>query len=58
MLRSFADRNHNGRISEKEWRRAQVAFYRLADRNYDGYITRFEYDWALRALRNNYGYRW
>lgn len=60
VLRNFADRNRNGRISDKEWRRAQVAFYDLADRNRDGYITRFEYDWALRALQGNprYGYRW
>ena len=58
VLRNFADRNHNGRISEREWRRAQAAFYRFADRNGDGYITRFEYDWAQRALRSNYGYRW
>lgn len=58
VLRHFADRNGNGRISEREWRRGQAAFYRFADRNYDGYITRFEYDWAIRALRSGYAYRW
>lgn len=58
VLRNFADRNRNGRISDKEWRRAQAEFYRLADRNRDGYITRFEYDGALRLLRHaSYGYR-
>jgi hypothetical protein len=57
VLRNFADRNRNGRISEKEWRRAQNSFYRFADRDYDGFITRFEYDWALRELRRGYGYR-
>jgi len=57
VFRNFADRNRNGRISEKEWRRAQNSFYRFADRNYDGFITRFEYDWALRELRRGYGYR-
>jgi hypothetical protein len=58
VLRNFADRNNNGRVGEKEWRRAQVAFYRLADRNYDGYISRFEYDWAIRELRRSYAARW
>lgn len=57
VLRNFADRNRNGRISDREWRRAQAAFYNLADRNRDGYITRFEYDWALRGLHSNYAYR-
>ena len=56
VFRNFADRNRNGRIGEKEWRRAQNSFYRFADRNYDGFITRFEYDWALRELRRGYGY--
>lgn len=58
VFRNFADRNRNGRISEKEWRRAQDSFYRLADRNRDGRISRGEYDWAMRALRYNYGSRW
>gem|GEM_PF-4441349 len=57
VLRNFADRNRNGRVTDKEWRRAQEAFYRLADRDRDGRISRGEYDWALRTLRYNYGYR-
>jgi hypothetical protein len=57
VLRNFADSNRNGRISDKEWRRAQNAFYQLADRNRDGRISRSEYDWALRTLHYQYGYR-
>lgn len=57
VFRNFADRNRNGRISDKEWRRAQKAFYRLADRNSDGRISRGEHHWAMRMLRDEYGDR-
>lgn len=55
VLRNYADRNRNGRISEGEWRRAQRDFYRLADRNRDGRIDRREYDMAMRYIG---GYRY
>lgn len=58
VLRNFADRNHNGRISEKEWRRAQQAFYRLADRNRDGRISSGEYYTAMNIIRSGHPYRW
>lgn len=55
VLRNYADRNRNGRISEGEWRRAQRDFYRLADRNRDGRIDRREYNMAMRYIG---GYRY
>ena len=63
VFRNFADRNHNGKISDKEWRRAQRAFYQLADRNRDGRISQYEYSYAMNLIRrhygyNDYGYRW
>ena len=51
--RRWVQRNYGG-LNERNWRRAQVDFYRYADRNRDGRIERLEYDWAM---RNIYGYR-
>jgi hypothetical protein len=56
-FRHFDD-NRNGRLSEREWRNAQRAFYRLADRNRDGYIDRREYVWATDFIGRGYAYRW
>lgn len=51
------DRDRDGRLTDREWRRAQAAFYRFADRNRDGYVSYREYDWAVDAIRyNRYGY--
>ncbi len=50
------DGDRDGRLSDREWRRAQAAFYRFADRNRDGYVSYREYDWAVDAIRyNRYG---
>ncbi len=55
-LRWF-DGDRDGRMSDWEWRRAQQAFYRFADRNRDGYVSQREYDWAVDAIRyGRYGY--
>ena len=50
------DRDRDGRLTDREWRRAQAAFYRFADRNRDGHVSNREYDWAVDAIRyNRYG---
>jgi hypothetical protein len=53
----YYDGDRDGRLRDWEWRRAQRDFYRFADRNGDGYVTRREYDRAVDAIRWG-GYRW
>jgi hypothetical protein len=39
-----------GGLSDRNWRYAQRDFYRFADVNRDGIISRWEYDRAMRDL--------
>ncbi len=47
--RAFVIRYYGG-LNDRNWRWAQRDFYRFADRNGDGYVSRREYDRAMRHL--------